>query len=136
MTRDEMSPSQLEWRAGFADMLKRAGWDFAGWEKLFESGISLSPEAQAEYHNSTLGLRAGYQAQEGYLSLDLVDPKAEFAANLRLFPRDRPDDILATIVKAQDSLSPDTFADFVVAVIPLTKLALLDTPDGLVELSL
>lgn len=136
MTGAEMTEGQLSERDLFARRLRAAGWDDGGWDELFASGVRLTPEAQAEYQNPSFGLRLGYFADEGYVRFECVrrrDGLTELC--LHCYPRRGLAALLDALAAAQDSLSPDNYPEFVKTLIPLCDPLLMETPDGLFQLS-
>ena len=85
MLKDELNQRQLKNRNIFITKITNAGWDPRGWEQLFESGINLSPEAQAEYQNDTFNLRLCYYIEEGYILLECFDKDEAVERNFRFY---------------------------------------------------
>lgn len=136
MTSAEMTEGQLSERDLFARRLRAAGWDDGGWDELFSAGVRLTPEAQAEYQNSAFSLRLGYFAGGGYVRFECVrrrDGLVELC--LHCYPRRGLTAVLDALGAAQDSLSPDNYPEFVKTLIPLCDPLLMETPDGLFQLS-
>ena len=130
-----MSSAQLDRRTQFVEAMRASGWEQGGLNDLWEEGVSLSPEASADYRNPAMKLRASYHAADGFIGLELLGVDQAFSATLRFYVDD-PSALLQLVTQNQDSLTPDTFADFVRTAIPKSRLALFETTAGLIELSL
>ena len=131
-----MSEAQTSERELFALRLSAAGWDDGGWGELFASGVSLTPEAQADYRNADFDMRLGYFADEGYVRFECArreDGLAELC--LRCYPRRGLAELLDALAAAQDSLSRESYPEFVKGLVQLCDPLLMETPDGLFQLS-
>ena len=130
MRKSEMNDWQLASRDAFVSQL--AGWDPGGWEILFASDQNLSPEAQAEYQNESFEMRLSYFVADQYLFFEAV---GELAFTLRLYPAGDVDDVVAEIVKVQETLSGESVGKLVEDLKPLCRAILFDKGDELVEIS-
>lgn len=130
-----MTAAHLATREAVVSRLDEAGWSVAGWERLFEDGVSLTPEAQAEYAGDLADLRLGYWAAEGYLQLDCADREESETLRLRLYPRAGVEAVLAHVTRWQGSLSAAMLPDFVLDVAPACRGIFLDAGDQFVSLS-
>ena len=135
MRKSETSEWELANREAFVNQLVAAGWDPGGWEVLFASDQNLSPEAQAEYRNASFELRLSYFVADQYLFFEAVAKVGELAFALRLYPAGDAGEVVAQIVKVQDTLSEETFSQLVEDLNPLCRLILFDKGDELVEIS-
>ncbi len=137
MFKAELNQHQLRDRDLFIKKLITAGWDPKGWEKLFEGGACLTPEAQAEYHNKnpTSDLRLSYYAGQGYVLMECVGRDDPTRLNLRFYPNQNLATLVDKVIAMQDTLSSANYPDFITMMIPLCKLILLETPEGLVKIS-
>jgi hypothetical protein len=136
MRKSEMSGWQLASRAAFVDQIVAAGWDPGGWEILFASDANVSPEAQAEYLNAPFDMRLSYFVADQYLFFEAVAKVGELAFALRLYPAGDAVDVVAKIVKAQETLSEANFSILVEDLKPLCRMIVFDKGNGeLVEIS-
>jgi hypothetical protein len=135
MRKSELSEWQLANRDAFASQIVAAGWDPGGWEILFASDQNLSPEAQAEHGNASFELRLSYFVADQYLFFEAVAKVGELAFALRLYPGGDVSDVVAEIVKVQDTLSEETFSKLVEDLKPFCRLILFDKGDELLEIS-
>ena len=135
MRKSEMSDWQLASRAAFVSQLVAAGWDPGGWEILFASDQNLSPEAQAEYRNASFDMRLSYFVADQYLFFEAVAKLGELAFALRLYSADGVDDVVAEIVKVQETLAEESVGKLVEDLKPLCRAIVFDKGDGLVEIS-
>jgi len=135
MRKSEMSEWQIANRDAFASQLIAAGWDPGGWDILFASDQDLSPEAQAEYRNDSFDLRLSYFVADQYLFLEAVATVGEFAFALRLYPAGGAGEVVAEILKVQDTMSEETFSKLVEDLKPLCRLIVFDKGDELVEIN-
>ena len=130
-----MDNQQLKNRELFIKKLITAGWDPKGWEVLFEGGTCLTPEAQAEHRNSSFDLRLSYYIEQSYVLLECEGRYDTTILSFRFYPKENLDTILERITMVQDTLSPDNYTDFIETIIPLADIVLLETSEGLVQLS-
>ena len=135
MRKSEMAEWQIVNRDAVANQVVAAGWDPGGWEILFASDQNVSPEAQAEYRNAAFDLRLSYFVADQYLYLEAVATVGELAFRLRLYPAGDAGEVVAEVVKVQDTLSEETFSQLVEDLKPLCRLILFDKGDEFVEIS-
>lgn len=150
MLKKEMVEEELARRTYFVKRLVAAGWDTRGWERLFNSGFSLTPEAQAEYRNAELALRLSYYIKDNYILLEfreneLVQQSARQAGtlssdvnllpSLRFYPDGNLGLVLDELITELKRPSEDTYPDLIKKMIPLCQLILLEIEEGLVKLS-
>lgn len=119
MTREELTSSERERRASFVHKLVEAGWDARGWESLFEGGVDLTPEAQAEYENEASFLRLGYFVREGAVLLECQHQEDGAVASVRFPLGEALEPLLDAVLALQDALSPEALPAVTVALIPL-----------------
>ena len=135
MRKSEMSDWQLASRDAFVNQLVAAGWEAGGWEILFASEQNLSPEAQAEYRNASFEMRLSYFVADQCLFFEAVAKVGELAFALRIYPAGDVRDVVAEIVKVQETLSEENVGKFVEDLKPLCRTILFDKGDELVEIS-
>ena len=135
MRKSEMAEWQVANRDAFVTELVAQGWDPGGWEILFASDQNLAPEAQAEYRNASFDLRLSYFVADQYLFLEAVATVGELVFALRLYPAGDIAEVVAGIVKVQDTLSEETFSQLIEDLKPLCRLILFDKGDEFVEIS-
>jgi hypothetical protein len=131
-----MTEQQLKDRDIFINKLITAKWNPGGWELLFESGANLTPEAQAEYQNPVFDICLSYYAEKGYILMECVKKKNHKTISLRLYPKNDLSTIVDTVIAVQDTFSLDNYPDFINKLVPMCRLVLLQTADGLVKVSL
>jgi hypothetical protein len=135
MFKEELNQQQLRDRNLFIKKLISAGWDPKGWDELFEGGACLTPEAQAEYQNTTFDLRLSYYAGQGYMLVECVGRDDPTRLSLLFYPNQNFEILVDKVIAMQDTLSPSNYPDFITMMIPLCKLILLETPEGPVKIS-
>ena len=142
MLKEEMSEEQLAKRENFITPLVAAGWDVGGWERLFNSGFSLTPEAQAEYRNPKLTLRLSYYIKDNYILLEFRKQEAttlpaeeNIMPSLRFYTNGNLASVLSGVIAEDDTLSADNYPNFIKKMIPLCKLVLLEIEESLVRVS-
>jgi len=142
MLKEEMTEQELAGRADFVKQLVAAGWDVGGWERLFNNGFSLTPEAQAEYRNPKLTLRLSYYVKDDYILLEFRKQEAttlpaqeNLIPSLRFYANGNLEPVLSGVIAEEHTLSQDNYPDFIKKMIPLCKFVLLEIEEGLVKLS-
>lgn len=135
MRKSEMNDWQLASRDAFMSQLAAARWDPGGWEVLFASDQNLSPEAQAEYRNASFDMRLSYFVAGEYLFFEAVAKMGELAFALRLYPTGSIDNVVAEIVKVQETLSEEVVGKLIEDLKPFCRAILFDKGDELVEIS-
>lgn len=132
----EMTSKAQADRLLFMDRLSAAGWEVESWDAVLEQGDDVEPEAEAEYAGPEFDLRLEFHASGPYLAFELDQREGDLFLNLRLYPAVELGEILARIVDAQDTLNGHNMADVVKTLIPLCDPLLIDTEEGLQQLSL
>ena len=142
MLKEEMTEEQLAKREDFITPLVSAGWDVGGWEQLFNSGFSLTPEAQAEYQNPKLTLRLSYYIKDDYILLEFrkqedstLSAQENIMPSLRFYTNGNLESVLSGVIAEHDTLSVDNYPNFIKKMIPLCKLILLEIEEALVRVS-
>ena len=135
MKKSDMSARQLKDRAAFRKALGPAGWDFGGWDALFEGGADLDPEAQAEKRNRTFDMRLSLYAAERYLLLELTQRRGPVAVVIRLYPAASLGRLLDAIVSRSDAINSTNYADSLRELSPHCGRMLLETTKGLLKLT-
>ena len=135
MRREEMSATQLAKRTLFVSKLLDAGWDPRGWEILFESGMQLTPEAQAEFKSRTANLRLAYYIEDECVALECAGRADPSPLALRFYPKLNISAFLDLVIDRQHSLSPDDYLELVSKANELCEHIFLRTPQGLLRLS-
>jgi hypothetical protein len=136
MNKSEMADIQLQKRAFFVERLTSHGWSVEGWEYLFENDAELTPEAQAEYENPNMSLRLSYFLKPEYILLECTENSGSLLPPVHYYPKRNIFEILDTIIDTQDTLSTSSYPNLIKRIIPLCRMTVLETPEGLVELSL
>ncbi len=134
MQQDELTPQQTSARTRFVEQVRQAGWDLRGWEALFAAGITLTPEATAEYEQAAFRLSLSYYLAEGYLLLKLYPYNPAPVLSIRFYPGDQLAVVLTAVFAVQDILTPDNDVDSLVAAAVLCEQVFIETPDGLEQI--
>jgi hypothetical protein len=135
VNKDDMSARSLEDRQHFLQRLERAGWSVNGWNELFDTGSDVDPEAEATYAGPVFDLYLASHAHPGYLAFDLEQRDGPDVVRLRLYPRERISQLIDRITAAQDTLDAENYADLIKSLIALSDPLLIETEDGLHQLS-
>ncbi len=135
MKTREMSAQNLEDRRVFLEELSQAGWDVEGWSEALDAGASVDPEAEAEYKGPMFDLRLEYHAKPRQLTLGMVQRDGPAALRLQIRPSDDLAPLLAQIIAMQGSLDAENYPSLVKSLIPYSAPLLIETDDGLFQLT-
>ncbi|MGB0389542.1 MAG: hypothetical protein ACPGWR_32375 [Ardenticatenaceae bacterium] len=137
MRKSEMTLQQRQERKQFRRKLSSAKWgNHDPWNFSFEQDRNLTPEAQAEYESVFLNLRLSYYANKRYLLLDIVSKEEDLALKTRFYLSDNLETILDKVIAQQDTLSRPNYAHFIKDMTTLCNPIVIETPQGLVQVSL
>jgi hypothetical protein len=131
LTPEERSRCEL-----FISILANGGWDVENSETSFRANRSPISKPQAEYESTWSRLRLVYHVRDGYVLLDHVDASVTTDTRTRIYPGENLARLLERVIAAQDSLGPNNYSDFLVMLVREFERVALETPAGLVELSL
>lgn len=135
MNKNEMPAFRLEERRIFLQRLAFAGWDVEGWDKVFDSGGDVNPEAEARYAGPVFDLRLEYHADRGNLLLEMVERRGDSVLRLHLYPFADVASLLISIIAAQNVLNGENYHELVKSLIAVCDPVLIDTDEGLYRLS-
>jgi hypothetical protein len=135
MKKTDISPERLAARRVFIDRLSDAGWDVEPQDELLDAGIDVEPEAEATFTGPVFDLRLEYHAEGFYVMLEMDQREGELGLTLRMHPAREIRDVLDRIVAVQDVLNADNMGDIVKSFVPLCDPLLLETDEGVQQLS-
>ena len=140
MKKSEMSPEVLEARETFLRVLKDASWSTMDRNLLLDRGMSVEPEAEADYQGPAFDMTCGFVAKEQRLRLELVDRDTRVVYAHQLHPRGglltgSVQAVLDVVVAAQDTLDVERYPRLTKALIPLCDPLLVQTDEGLMQLT-
>jgi hypothetical protein len=132
-----MSVTHLEARKRVVDALVAAGWRLGAWERLFEAGLDVTPEVQAEYASDRFEFKIELHVPDEYL-LWQADARrdADTRIVLRLYFEGDPGRVVERLVQVQDTLSAEELGGFVRSLVPLCRDVLALTDAGLARVSM
>lgn len=136
MKLEEMSPEAQAGRRLFIETLSAAGWGIESWDALLTGGGDVDPEAEATHSAGELELQLAFHAAGPFLDLQLATPDDHLFLSLRLYPADDLGALLRQIVARQETLTAENMPDLVKTLIPLCNPLLIETEEGLQQLSL
>lgn len=136
MKKEDVSFEQLEQRRTFIEDLLAGGWvSDDNWNRLFEGGADLEPEAQAEYATRFFQVRIGMHVKSAYLLLECERRDGSGGSGLYLFFGDNLRQVLREVMAHVSSLSQGNYLDMVRALTLLCDEVLLQSDDELVKVS-
>lgn len=106
MRKSDMSREQLAERAVFVDKLTAAGWRGSNFNRNFDDGLSVSPEASMSYSNRDMTLRFDLAFKDPRATLYL-DAKGGKTLGLVFKCPERLQDLVSAVVAMQNDISPD-----------------------------
>ncbi len=120
MFLSDMDAQQRGALNSFVTVLGGAGWQLESLNAALEAGISMSPEAMASHVGACALIDAALLLDAGEFSLSIADSggqrRIRFAFSLG--PEFRK--LLESLVSAQDTLSRDDFASFLMFAAPFS----------------
>jgi hypothetical protein len=134
MTKNQMPAAQLGIRGELVELLRGAGWDFGGWEALFQAGSNdLSPELQAEFNSGRAKLTFGWGAEKNEISLRIEDPATPPHA-FRIPSRGREVALAKSLIANQGDITTASFGGAIRALADIAGLVYWESSGGTVEL--
>lgn len=131
LSEEDLNEAQLANRLQFVHLLADKGWDIEEYEERFAEGESLSPQAQGAYYPSDeFGVRLSYYLDQNLFYLEIKNFENDEYQAFRLYPKKRPQNLLASILKMQDKIPQTPALLFVKKLLPQCQEAFYEMPNG------
>lgn len=132
LAKSDLDVFQLQNRFTFLTKLSENDWEIEDFEAMFESNISITPQAYAEFtKNESIHIALYYYVDEYLIFMELQNRNfAEDTQAYRLYKKENLESVLNCLIAFQDTVHQDNWEDLIEVLIEVCDAVLFEMPDG------